>query len=316
MNSLIAGRHVLTDLSLFTEEIDEGGTTVTGVSIALSAGALRSPADPESAVTLLHEAMHAGNPSVTDLGYLGSSGFTSMSATDKLNNAAHFEVVGRQILRAHDDFAGVVFIPAGTTVAGVTAPRRTPRQQGAKIAADALEDSWATALNLHRAFVRILLSPTTWSAPQPAFGAMRLDVSLPFWSKVERLTLHTRPILDPTSPDLARRPVTSIDIALSEGFTRRLGIAYDMVKNLETDAQIDAFEVAQSTSAERAAAFSAGHTAARENAFLLRLALRSRRVAPVTGTLARDLRVVDQLVAVGNTWAVILAPRNPSAFTD
>lgn len=315
MNSLIASGHVLTDLSLFTEEISEGGTTDPGVSIALSAGILRAPT-AESAITLLHEAMHAGTASIGDLGYLDTTGFRTMPAADKLNNAAHYEVVPRQILGVAPTFAGVVFIPAGTTVAGVTAPPRTAREDGAKAASDALEDTWGLALNLHRVFVRVLLTPATWPLPQADLGARRPDQALPFWSKVERLTVHRKPVLNPASPDPASRPVSQIDIALSEGFTRRVGQANDLISGLDTDAQIDAFENARSTAAQRAAAFPAGHTAATERAFLLRLALRDPGIGPITGSLARDLRVVDLMASVGDLWADILMPRNPADFSD
>jgi hypothetical protein len=44
----------------------------------------------------------------------------------------------------------------------------------------------------------------------------------PYWSKVERMTIHLKTVTDPASADPARRPVSQTDIALSEGVARRL----------------------------------------------------------------------------------------------
>ncbi len=76
--------------------------------------------------------------------------------------------------------------------------------------------------------------------------------TLPFWSKVMKLTIHERTAIDPTSADPSRQPVTGIDVALSEGVVRKLSIAMDAVPG--TEAEATAFLNAKATAAERAAA--------------------------------------------------------------
>ena len=74
--------------------------------------------------------------------------------------------------------------------------------------------------------------------PQPDFGGNRFDKSLPYWSKVQKLTIHMKTTIDPTSPDEAKHPVSQIDIALSEGLTRRLSFGMFMLDPLQQQADI------------------------------------------------------------------------------
>ncbi len=85
---------------------------------------------------------------------------------------------------------------------------------------------------------------------------------------------------------------------------------------LEKEAGIIAFEDAHSTPAERAGPFPRGtHTSYQaERDFLLMLATRHTKVAPMTGNLARDLRVVHELGQLN--WGEVLKARNPSSFPD
>jgi hypothetical protein len=122
--------------------------------------------------------------------------------------------------------------------------------------------------------------------------------------------------IDPASPDEAKHPVSQIDIALSEGLTRRLGKGTYVLSPLKMHAQILAFENANSSASERSTAFPLGpHTGAHaERDFLVKLAVRHPTVAPMTGDVARDVRVVREL---GNlNWRDVLNPRNPSSFPD
>jgi hypothetical protein len=329
MNDLHALGKILTDRSGSSDELFQGGLTGFHDVIRVAPDAIDNPTANDSITTLIHESMHAGNADINDNGYIDAPQFTTRAEADKLLNAAHFEVVPWRILDPFDPKAFPVkvfgvpigfqtFVPAGTTVGGVTAPLPTPTQKGAKAASDRLENAWALGLNLHLIYVKLFRTPTEWTVAQPDFGGMRLDNSIPFWSKVQKLTIHNKPVISPTSPDLAKRPVSQIDVALSEGMTRRLGLAQFLLGPLETDAQILAFEAARSTAAERATAFPGGaHTSAdKERDFLLKLALREPSVTPLTGRLDRDLRAVKKMDDVGNLWSSILAPRNPSSFAD
>jgi len=98
-------------------------------------------------------------------------------------------------------------------------------------------------------------------------------------------------------------------MALSEGVVRKFVLAMELVP--KTDADGTTFEAAHSTAAERTAAHVsvAAHTK-----FLVKLVLKLAEVAPITGALARDIRVVDFLstVDLNTMWDT----RVPGAFPD
>ncbi len=173
------------------------------------------------------------------------------------------------------------FIPAGTTVAGVSAPALTKAEEGSKAAGELFREAWTIGLNLHPLFVQVFRKPTDWTVPQAGFGGKRFDNSLPFWSKVEKLTIHQKTTIDPASPDEAKHPVSQIDVALSEGLIRRLANGMNVLDPLQKEANILTFENSNSTAAERAAAFPGGaHASADvERNFLLKLATRHSTVA-------------------------------------
>jgi hypothetical protein len=90
----------------------------------------------------------------------------------------------------------------------------------------------------------------------------------------------------------------------------------DPLQKTAAEADILAFENNNSTAAERSAVFPGGaHTNADvDRDFLLKLTVRSPSVAPMTGTPARDIRVVRQLGTLN--WGTVLDPRNPATFPD
>ncbi len=321
MNTLHGLNKIITDRgSGFSGEVFEGGLSGRN-QISVSPSTIDDPDAKESRVTLLHESMHAGNSDVGDNGYIHvqPDRFRARLEADKLRNAAHFEVVPRRILGLPHAYMGQTFIPAGTTVAGVTAPLPTAAEEGARDASEQLRKAWNLGLNLHRRYVQLFRTPTDWTVPQPALGGIRFDNSIPFWSKVQKLTIHEKTVIDPASPEEAKHPVSQIDVALSEGLTRKLALAGQLLGPLDTQANILAFEAAQSNAAERSAAFPGGaHTnATAERDFLLKLAVRSPIVAPMTGSVARDLRVVQQQGDPSLLlWTDILKPRNPASFPD
>ncbi len=330
MNTLHATNHVVTDRgSGFSEEVSEGGLTGPN-QISVSPSTIDNPSDNDSITTFIHESMHAGNSDISDDVYITATGFQTQPEAAKLLNAAHFEVVPWRILAPTNPNAFPVvpatvpptfqvFIPAGTTVGGVAAPPRTIVEQGAVAAYSQVREAWALGLNLHRRYVQILRTPTDWTVPQPALGGIRFDNSIPFWSKVQKLTVHMKTAINPASADPAQHPVSQIDIALSEGLTRKLAFAMDVLDRLHTQAQILTFETANSTAAERSAAFPGGvHSNANtERDFLVKLAVRNPTVAPMTGTVARDQRVVRQMGdPTLSLWSDILRSRNPASFAD
>ena len=200
----------------------------------------------------------------------------------------------------------------------MTAPHRTKAEEGTKAAYEFLDRAWALGLNLHGEYLQLFRKPTDWTVPQFG-GTVRFHNSIPFWSKVQKLTIHQKTDIDPASTDEAKHPVSQIDLALSEGLTRKLGIAMGLLNPLKAEADTLAFEKAHATDAERAAVFPGdAHTDANtERDFLLKLVVRNPEVAPITGSVDRDLRVVRQQGATGlQLWTNILRPRNPSSFPD
>jgi hypothetical protein len=132
---------------------------------------------------------------------------------------------------------------------------------------------------------------------------------MPFWSKVEMLTVHDRPGLHATTAFASQLPVTSIDVALSEGLTRRLAQGMDAVP--DTEAKATTLETSRASAAERATA--AGSVAAETK---LLKALVVRVVGEMTGPEARDVQVVDRMAAASAApdFSDMLQPRSPSTF--
>ncbi|MDR3419320.1 MAG: DUF4157 domain-containing protein [Nevskia sp.] len=331
MNNLHGSGGIVTDRSGYSEEVSQGGLTdppgTASQKIRVEKSVIDSPDDHDSIVTLLHESMHAGNADVSDDIYVGATGFTSQTDVQKLKNSAHFEVVPWRILDPAKPGAYAnlpltapptfqAFIPAGATVGGVTAPTRTKAQEGAIAAYDLFRSAWTTGLNLHPFYVQLFKKPTDWTVPQPQFGNATFDKAIPYWSKVEKLTVHKKSTIDPASAEEAKHPVSQIDVALSEGVTRKLAAGMDVLDPLHTTADITNFENANATPMELTAAFPGGvhNNANTERDFLLKLAVRQSTVAPITGTPARDLRVVRELGNVN--WGDVLKPKNPASFAD
>lgn len=320
MIALHGSGQIVTDRSGYNREVGLGGLT-NWARISVSPDTIDNPTNKESVVTLVHESMHAGNPrtagppidvGVTDLGYIYRPEFPRASADTKLHNAAHFEVVARRYLvTTNYTFAGQTFIPAGTSVGGASSAALTPKEEAIRQASEMYRQAWTIGLNLHNLFVRVYRTPTEWSTLDlaTAFGGVAGGVhwadTLPFWSKVEGLTIHNRASINPASADPSIRPVTLIDVALSESVVRRLSRGMGAVPG--TEAQANALE-ATATAPERAAA----STIAAERDLLIRLV--ARDIDSITGTPARDLQVVLRMGSTANLWADILAARAPAAF--
>jgi hypothetical protein len=136
MNKLLGLDKVVTDRSGYSDEVSLGGLTGFRDQIALGPDMIDKPDDPESIITMIHEAMHAGNSDVDDKGYIDQPSFEQLPEDVKLTNAAHFEVVPRRILKASFAFDGQTFVPAGTTVGGVTAPAMSDAEKSIRGASE------------------------------------------------------------------------------------------------------------------------------------------------------------------------------------
>jgi hypothetical protein len=311
MNRLHRRGKIVTDRSGYSDEVSLGGLTGFQEQLSISADTWDNPDADESVVTMIHEAMHAGNEDVDDKGYINQPSFQVLPGPVKLTNAAHYEVVPRRILDAAFSFAGATFVPAGS---GGT-PALTPRQEAIRDASEMFREAWSLGLNLHMLFVGLVRRPREWNTFEirRRLGGVRAGLkwsdTLPFWSKVMKLTIHERTRIDPRGSDPSTMPVTQIDVALSEGVVRKLAHAMDAVPQEEAEAT--AFLNANATAAERAAAT----TVAAERDLLMKLVLRVR-VGSITGSVDRDFRMAQRMGTVGDTWRRILERRVPADFAD
>ncbi len=293
MSTLHSTNHIVTDRSGYNAEVSLGGLTdVNQISVELSV--IDNPDVGGFIVTFIHESMHAGNADVTDLGYINQPSFTALPEVTKLTNAAHFEVVPNRILGVAPTFAGQTFIPAGATVGGVTAPALTSRQQAVRDASETFRAAWTAGLNLHPFFVRVFRTPTEWDTLDLAanFGASagaHFSNTLPFWSNLLGLTIHSRSGSINPAGSAAQKPVTEVDIALSEGVTRKMAQAMDQVPQTEADART--FEIAHASATDIAAGTSSMNA---ERDFLIKLVIQVF-LGSITGNLSRDIRVVNRL---------------------
>jgi len=305
MNNLHTANHIVTDRSGYNREVGLGGLTGFQRQIALHSRFIDAPGDAEAIVTMVHESMHAGNADVKDKGYIGTQVFTQLPEDVKLTNAAHFEVIARRNLGAANSYAGQTFTPAGT---GATPPL-TLLQTAVREASERLRIAWTMGLNLHTKYDTLYKNQALWDTPQ---GGGSFHQGLPYWSKVEKLTIHLKTVTDPASADPARRPISQIDMALSEGVTRKFALCMRAIGTVPNDAPgATTFLNARATAAEIATAQA---TPATHRDLWIKVALRD--VGTITGPEERDLRVVHELFNLNGTFATVLHHRDLSGFAD
>jgi hypothetical protein len=321
MNILHKNDLIVTDRSGYAAEIFAGGWASGADKILLGPGYIDAP-DDEAAVVLLHEGMHAGNPGVVvDHCYTGEGAFPTKDEATKLSNAAHFEVVPRRIKGLANAFAGETFLPAATgPVLPGSAPTAPPPSDSERAIAEAtttLRLAWTAGLNLHMALACLHMSPASWTAPK---GSGSYAASMPYWSKVMRLTIHRKAHIDHTSGMPDTRPVSEIDVALAEGFTRKVRLASFAIP--QSPSAVIGFEHQHSTMEERYDAFSAAffhppgapEIIEGEKNLLLKIALRLQN--PITGSLERDIRAVGTLAQQTMNWSTTFSPKDPATFAD
>jgi Domain of unknown function (DUF4157) len=325
MHSLQTANKIVTDRSGYSREVGLGGLT-DPTQIALAPEIIDNPTDADSTATLVHESMHAGNPEipritrgVTDLGYIGSKSFTEMKEADKLDNAADYEVIANRILTptAPSAFPGKKFVPAGATVGGVTAPPLTQRQAAMREASETYRGAWTAGLNLHKLFVRVFEHPAEWNTLNlarefsGAAAGTHFSDSLPFWSKVENMTIHKRPGIS-AAGGKPSNPVTAIDVAQSEGVVRKLAQGMFAMTNLT---EPDVVNLETKATAAQAAEIATGP--AGEAKVVVSL-VRSEKVGEITGRVERDERAVDRLAKANRApdFSDVLSPKSPSTFAD
>jgi hypothetical protein len=323
MHRLHTAGKIVTDRSGYNKEVELGGLTNSD-QIALSPEVIDNPSSNEHIATMVHESMHAGNSAIRDPDYPGSPTFKKMSAVDKLNNAADYEVIALRILDPTDvnGFPGETFIPAGTTVGGVSSAPLTPKQTAMEGAYRTYKAAWTAGLNLHTLFVREFKNPGEWSTLDlhPEFGAgvpagTHFSDSLPFWSKVENMTIHKRPGISPGAGVPSSNPVTLIDVAQSESVVRKMVAGMDATDE-STFKEADANLLETSATPAQTAKIALGPN---DEAKVLVSLIRSKKVGEITGSVERDERAIARLARADNAsdfFGDVLSPKLPSTFAD
>lgn len=311
MQRLHRANRIVTDRSGYNDEVGLGGLTGFQEQISVMADAIDRPDEHESIIAMLHESMHAGNSDVSDRGYIGTPVFTQLPAETKLVNAAHYEVVPRRMLGAEYAYEGQTFTPAGAapTGGGPASAALTEMQTAVRAASEELRRAWTVSLNLHSFYVDAHLRPDRWSYGH--YGGNYRD-GLPYWSKVQKLTIHAKTDIDPAASDPARRPVSQIDVALSEGITRKL----DQCRSASEALPADDAEAAVILRSVAAADEIAAATGDADRMHTLWLRAIDRRVGAVTGGEDRDLRVFRVMSDAYDAWGQVLMARNPDDFAD
>lgn len=312
MNYLHGTDHIVTDRSGYNREVGLGGLTNSN-QIMVSPSTIDNPSDHESVVTMIHESMHAGNDDVSDHGYIHQPSFLELAEDVKLCNAAHFEVPARRILGADPTFAGQTFVPAGSSSGGVSAPPLSHTQQAIRGASEEFRKAWTVGLNLHSMWVRIHRTPSEWNTfDLDSYGAapgLHWSDAMPFWSKVQKLTVHQKVSIAPAGgADTA--PVSLIDISLSEGLTRLLARCMSRIPRTE--------EEANQLLLAHASMFEYVDACLDVDVYrdLLLKFIIQHQVGELTGTPERDVRVVKQMAAVNGSYADYLQDRDPADFPD
>ena len=307
---------ILSDRSGFSKEVGYTGITIPEKSISLSPDIIDKPTAKESIVTMIHEAVHSGNQDVQDKGYIGSPAFEQLSEEVKITNAAHFEIVPRRILGASWAFKDKTFTPAGAAAAsgGGATQALSSHEQALRAASEYVRTAWNMGLSLHRQiFARVYSDPALW------YRGYRHGVL--YWSKVERLTIHRKTGTDPTSTNPARRPISLIDLALSEGVTRKLSRGTSTLGQVSTS-ELEAWDDLLGVGFEVDEIWEAEERPETTRDLWIRYAILS--VGGVTGTgtgaeVERDLRVVHELYNLGRTqasWRTALDKRDLGDFPD
>lgn len=314
LNELWLAGGIVTERANYGSEVGVGGLT-TLQQIFLEPGLIDNPADPESIVTLLHESMHAGNPDVLDHGYLKSPGFKELKTETKLNNAAHFEVIARRQLQGGSEAWSGVFTPANHGTAGGPGRKLTDTEKAMRIASERFRKAWSSALSMHDVLLHLYLHPEDWETGRFKSGGQTITGfdfpnSIPWWSRVAKLTIHQKTTIQTAHRSESTMPVSTIDIALSEGFIRRLKNAMSLTpKSVEKanalESKLPGPEWAEMVCAE---------DGEKEAVYLMELVL--RQIKHLTGDTSRDIRVVDALAAIEGSWRTILANRDPADFAD
>ena len=284
LNRLAAANKILSDRSGYSAESDLGGTTVAGHHIELTPDVIDNPGDVNNQILTLHEAMHAGNELVEDFRYIGEAGFTALPGSQKLRNAAHYEVAAFRLkMPTHanafpDPAAPGTFLTFTPGTSSGPAATLTVPEDARNQASGLVEHAWSATLDLYDEWAKIYRKPALWPGKRTVMA---------FWSVVENLTVHEKTSVTVTAvrgSDTAA--VSQVDLALSEVLSHRIGL----VQRTLRIADPVAFENAHASASEVAGATDL----ATHRALLVLCAVRASGLS-LTGTDSRDAAVITRL---------------------
>jgi hypothetical protein len=200
-----------------------------------------NPTAKSSIALTIHESLHAGNyNTVKDVPGAyndGSKRFREVSEANKLRNADHYTVIAWRELVKNDKRAHPrkTFTPVVRRIRGRTrigAASLIAIKEGSKKAMQTLTSAVSNAMTLHDQFRKAYNTPSSWNLRISHRSVPRnagYSNTLPYWSKVERLTIHKRPNISQYTSDPSRKPVSTTDLAISEGVVRRLNLTRNYI---------------------------------------------------------------------------------------
>jgi Domain of unknown function (DUF4157) len=219
---------------------------------------LKAGKTAECTHTLCHEAFHTASASIEDTGgYRDETEFEFREPAEKLRNAEHFVEVVAQAKWGKDPRTLKPHSTGDPGAAPGGAPELDDTGKAQKANTDQLRDAWVMATRIHgwvkngqkiqqerAAHDNELASKTglawSWGSVKSVFtGPPQLwnnqKTRLTLYSRLFGLTIHKRIGMGSAYPI-----ITDLDLALSEGVTRRLGEAYGRSINLlKTNAEWD-----------------------------------------------------------------------------
>jgi hypothetical protein len=215
---------VTTDYNLDADESFLGGMALfDSQHVHLLSEVVSDPLTAESRTTLLHEAAHLADESITDRGYYGTTGFEAKEDEVKITNAAHYEELPRRIWGT-SDYVDHAFEP-GLTETG------EPLTVEEKIRDDAVEfyrRAWDAAADLHDLMASCRREQLA-GADLDALTRIRL--------------LEVSPLIDLTLHEQSSDPIeiTRLDVATTESVARAVALAGGLVETLPVEVPLGPF---------------------------------------------------------------------------
>jgi hypothetical protein len=221
---------ITTDYNEDDSELNMAGLAGSG-QMHLDPSVVRVDDLREAIFTLIHEACHLADPNVVDLGYYppatNENAFAAMPENIKVANAAHFEEFPRRWM-GRSKYANDFWFRPGVSMGGGGV---SLEDQARGKASGYFEDAWTAALLMQIAIRGIRKEMD--GGDNTSFNANLariLEISRKF-----EMTIHEQ--------DPAHRRITDLDLVISEGVVRSVGMLIFEVSNLTVPPIADAADL-------------------------------------------------------------------------